>query len=157
MSRLENIYKEEVREVSKINRRIRKALPLGSILGVMASFGLVTLVVLVLIGISIDGTLSISKKDIGVDAGVTMKVSLPVENITKVINFNTPKIINSPISNIKIKETTSTTTTTLKIPVITYGNYHDATAGGWYNPSTGVGSRPSGQDGGACTNGGLGR
>ena len=156
MTRLENVYKDEVNEIIKLEKRIERRLPIKGFIGIVICFSLIFVSLLTLIALSIGGSVSIDKEQTGLNAGATFHIALPVTNVTKVVDIVLPTDSSHPPKSEESSTTISTSTTTTLNPII-YGVFHDAHAGGWYDPHTGVGSVPSGNDPGACGRGGLGR
>lgn len=150
MSRLGNVYKDEVREVIRLEKRIERRLPVKGFVGMLLCFSLVIVAAMTLVALSIGGSVSIDKERMGVTGGATFHVALPVENVTRVVDIVLPTDSSHPPNVEGSSTTTSTieTTTTLK-QVRIYGTFHDGTLY-WRDPVTGVGSAPSGNDKGAC-------
>jgi len=152
---LQRLMKDEIRIARREVREVRNAFPVKGVLGVVIMLVMMAIVGLVIIEVSLEGDVSMKKEQMGFGAGANFKVSMP-ENITKVVDIVLPHPPVSSTSTTTSTTQTSSTTTSTTLKII-YGVAHDATAGGWYDPSTGVGSVPSGNDPGACGRGGLGR
>ena len=150
MSRLGNVWKDEVKEVMKIEKSIKRRLPVKGLIGTMVTLGLVFVTLMTIVALSIGGSVSIDKEKMGVNAGATFHISLPMENITEVVDIVLPTVSSDHprIGDSSTTTSTSSTTTTLK-EVRIYGAMHGSTTA-WKDPITGVGSVPSGNDKGVC-------
>ncbi len=154
MSRLGNIYKDEVKMMRRTEHRLVKSFPLKGIMGVVVSLMAFCFVAVVLVSLSMEGSVSVVKKDIGLDSNVQMQVSLPinytVEKIDRVVDIVLPMQSTSTTTS---QSTTQTMTTSTLL--FTYG--HERMPDGQVDPYTGVGSKSSGRDCGSCCRGGLER
>jgi len=113
--------------------------PLVSVILALSVLSIMALLCTVIIAVSVDrGSVTVDMK-----AGVKLPTISNVREVVENVAVTNP---STSTTQTPVTSTTSSTSTTVKR---VYGVFHDGTPY-WFDPNTGVGSAPSGNDPGAC-------
>jgi len=154
MSRLADAYKRKRKTFMRMERKMKRSLPLGSMAATTVTLAVLSIGILSLIALAAEGYVSVKKHDLGLDADISIKANVPLNSTYRMVDIvlSHPPLNDETVSpRPKHPEGSTTTSTATTTTTTTFKARHTYTGmTNWFDPETGVGNTPSGNDPGAC-------